>query len=361
MDFTKLEKKYGDFYAPGFEIEIEGENIVRKGVEIVSLNVDNTLSGADRFSFTVNNVFDISKRELMWLDELFSFGKKVAIKMGYLDKLSLMMIGLITSIRTGFPAGGLPQLEVSGYDLSYCLMHTKKKRSTPNAKHSEVAQAIASDHGLKSNVDDTEVTFPKVEKKEEESDFQFLEGLAKRNYFEFFVFGDTLYFRSADTAKNEAPVATLEWGKGLVSFSPELNISKQVTEVEVKGWDIRAKREIIGRARKGDEEGREQNRKSGGELVQAICKEKVVERVSRPVYSQQEADKLAKAILNQRAEELVTGSGESIGIPEILAGKNIMLKGLATKFSKPYYIEKTKHTISSSGYRTTFNVKESTI
>ncbi|MFZ0388991.1 MAG: hypothetical protein WAN36_00920, partial [Calditrichia bacterium] len=87
----------------------------------------------------------------------------------------------------------------------------------------------------------------------------------------------------------------------------------------------------------------------------------VVERVSRPVFSQAEADQQAECILNERAEELIRGTAETIGIPELLAGKNVELAGLGKKFSKTYYIVSTRHTVDSSGYRTSFDVRESTI
>jgi len=361
MEYTELAKKYDNFYAPVFEIKLDGADIQQKGVEIVSVNVDNTLEGADQFTFTVNNVFDVADRQLRWIDELFNFGKKIEIKMGYSDKkkTTLLMVGIITSIKTNFPAGGLPQLEISGYDLSYCMMKVKKSRSKADAKYSEIIQTIASEYGLKGQIEDTQIKYPKVEKKEEESDFDFVTRLAKDKNFEFFVFEDRLYFRLP--ANDESAVVTLEWGKSLVSFSPEINISQQVSEVEVKGWDVQSKKEIIGRAKRGDEVGAERNGKSGSDLVQSICKEKIVERVQLAVYSQAEADARAKAILNQRAEGLLKGNGESIGLPEILAGKNIELKGLGRKFSSTYYIEKANHSITSSGYKTTFNVRENSV
>jgi phage protein D len=196
-------------------------------------------------------------------------------------------------------------------------------------------------------------------KQDNQSDFEFLKKRAEENGFEFFIFEKTLSFRRP--AYQENPVVNLEWGKTLMSFSPEVNIADQVEMVEVRGWDAKAKKEIVGKARVGDEEGRDQGRKSGSELVREDTKEKPVERVRRPVYTQAEADRLAKAILTRIAEGLVTGNGECLGLPELRAGKNVLLEGIGKKFSKPYYVEKTTHNISASGYRTTFNVKETTI
>lgn len=88
----------------------------------------------------------------------------------------------------------------------------------------------------------------------------------------------------------------------------------------------------------------------------------VEERISdRPVSTQQEADTNARSTLNRMAEGLIRGSAECIGIPEIRAGENIRLEGLGKKFSRKYYVDRSRHTISSSGYSTNLNVKENTI
>ena len=78
-------------------------------------------------------------------------------------------------------------------------------------------------------------------------------------------------------------------------------------------------------------------------------------------FSKQQADRWAEAILKKRSEGFVQGSGESIGLPEIRIDENIKLGGLGKPFSKVYYIEQATHTINTSGYRTTFRIKDTTI
>ena len=368
MEFSEFEKKYKNFYAPRFELKVakknvekEGEDVAKKGVEIVSVTVDNTLdAAADQASFTVSNAFDVKKREIRWFDKEIAVGKEIEVRMGYSDRLETMFIGLITSVKISFPSGGMPQLEVIAHDLSHLMTKNKEFKSWKDRKDSDIASELASKdpYYLFPEVEDTCVPHVII-KKDNESDFDFLKKRAEKNRFEFFVFGRSLFFRRP--AYQESAVVNLEWGKTLMSFSPEVNIADQVEEVEVQGWDSRAKKEIIGRAKKGDEEGRDQERKSGGELVKGMSNEKAVERVRWQVYTQDEADRLAKSILTKLAEGLVTGSGECLGLPELRAGKNVKLEGLGKKFSRTYYVEKTNHNISSSGYRTTFNVKETTI
>ena len=50
-----------------------------------------------------------------------------------------------------------------------------------------------------------------------------------------------------------------------------------------------------------------------------------------------------------------------MGLPEIRPDTMIALESVGTPFSKPYYVEEASHKLDSSGYRTRFKVKETTL
>ena len=81
-------------------------------------------------------------------------------------------------------------------------------------------------------------------------------------------------------------------------------------------------------------------------------------RLRQPVFTQAEAEKRAKAALNERAKQFLTGEAEAIGLPELRPDRNVQLDNLGAPFSKTYYIQQTTHKIDGSGYRTRFKVKE---
>ncbi len=367
LSIVQLEQAHLNFYVPSYLIKVNGDDLLRDlFLEIVSVQVDNPLNEADCFTLTVNSGFDFENREYRLtkqfplLFDLFAFGNPVEISLGYQDKkdLPLMLRGKITGVQTSFPAGGLPQLTVSGYDLTYCMGRGKKSRNWSDRTDSYIVSQIADEYGLTPKVEDTAVKQPKTEQSQE-SDAQFLERLRDRNDWELYAYDKDLIFRPP--ANKENAVISLEWGRGLLSFSPEFNIAEQITKIEVRGWDINPKKEILGTATIGDENGRDPGRRSGGEMLKAVCREQGEMKVRKPVFSQQEAKRAAESILKKRSEMFVKGSGESIGLPEIRAGKNIELTGMGKPFNKTYYVEKSTHTINASGYRTTFNVKDTTI
>jgi phage protein D len=372
--FVQLEQAHKGFYVPSYEIKVNNQNLLTElFMEISSVQVENVLKGGDHFSFTVNSTFNFEDRDFEHLEDTFAFGNSVVISMGYQNSepqpepspppdrsiLRTMIIGKITAVQTSFPASGLPQINVSGYDLTYCMGKGKKSRPPwQNKTDSYVVSQIASEYGLNPQVVDTVVQHPTTQQNQE-SDAQFIERLTARNGYECYAYKKDLIFRPRPKKPTE-PIISLEWGKGLLSFSPEINIAEQVTKVEVRGWDVNTKKEVVGTAKAGEEPGRAQGRTSGAEVLKKVCREEAELKVRESVFSKQEAQRRADAILKERSELFVQGSGESIGMPEIRAGTYIDLKGMGRLFSRSYYIQQCTHTINNSGYRTTFKTKDTT-
>ena len=364
----QIERARNNFYAPACNVKVSGKSVVGElHLELTSVNVDNTLEGPDRFSFVINNGFDVSQREFLTakgetLPRFFRLGSPVEIRMGYGDRsnLDLMLMGIVTELQTSFPSSGLPQLTVSGYDYSYRLTKGTASKNWPKKKDSDAVRDIAREYNLDPKIEDTEVVRETIERSQESAE-RFVEKLARRNGFEFFVSDKKeLFFRKP--ANDKTGIIKLEWGRGLLSFSPEIKLSDQVTGVEVHGWNIQTKKPIVGRAKGGDEPGRDTRRASGAEYLQKVCKKtEGTLRVREPVFSQQEADQRARAILKRHAQGFVGGRGETLGIPELKANVNVTLGGLGEFFNTTFYVRSTNHTVDSSGYRTTFEVGDMTI
>ena len=75
------------------------------------------------------------------------------------------------------------------------------------------------------------------------------------------------------------------------------------------------------------------------------------------VSSQAELHQQARAIYNQRAMTFIRGNAATIGVPGLRSGKVVELKGLGPRFSGKYLVDESTHTISGSGYQTSFTVK----
>jgi uncharacterized protein len=371
MQIEQLEQTYGGFYVPTFVIEVGGQELVRDLFLTVSaVSVDLKEKTAGRFSFTVASVFDWEAREFVAnerqvrvdLLELFAFGSPVEIAMGYGDPSKIkgkpLLTGLVTEVSTNFGSGSAPELTVSGYDNLYPLLVGRCTRRWENRRDSDAVSDVASDRQVPTDIKQTNPTKSSIDQNGQ-TDMAFIEKLAERNGNTYYSRAGKLYFGPRQNTSGD--VLELEWGKGLLSFNPEANLARQITEVEVHGWSATRGEPILGKARRGDESGRDTRAQSGGDRVVTALSDNPVLRVRAAVHTQAEADARAKAILEERAQQFVTGRGETIGIPELVPDVNIALGGMGRGFSKTYYVSEATHTLNGSGYRTSFKVQETTV
>lgn len=368
MDLATLSSQYGNLYVPAFAVRVARNDLVRETLVPVSqVEVDLMLGGAAHFSFTVVNAYSIEMRAFITgrnkkLLELLTFGAEVDICMGYGDSRTtpLVLSGVITEISTNFPEAGTPELVVSGYDHAFPLTTGKNSRTWSKTRDSDAVRDIASYHNLMTDIEPTKEQRPQIEQ-HQESDFEFLKKLAEANHYELFVDAQKVLHFHPPHDKADA-VLRLAWGEGLISFKPEANLARQVAKVEVFGWDPQRKQKITGIAQAGQESGLDPRGQSGGQELKAFIRapdKQPALRLRQPVFTQAEADQRAKALLNERAKEFLTGEAESVGLPEIRPDRNVFLDRLGDPFSKTYYIQQATHKIDASGYRTRFKVKES--
>jgi len=363
------DRAHDRFYVPAFAVTVGGEDVLRDlYLAVTKVTVDLKERTAGRFSFTIASAFDWEAHEFLAtrneeqvdLLELFAFGATVEIALGYGDATALqpVLTGVVTELSTDFSAGSTPELSMSGSDGLYPLTVGKNNRHWEDAPDSTAVADVARTAGLRADVRPTTPAKERIDQNNE-TDMVFLTTLAERNGATFYERGGTLYFgpRHNDTTA----VAELVWGEGLLSFSPEANLARQIAEVRVHCRSAATGEEILGRARRGEESGRDTRARSGGERVVAALASDPVLNLRAAVSTQEEADARAQAVLEERSQDFVTGRGECVGLPELLPDTNVTLSGLGRAFSKTYYLAETTHTLDGSGYRTTFTVQETTV
>ncbi|BBU33478.1 hypothetical protein BTHE68_72120 (plasmid) [Burkholderia sp. THE68] len=367
MELSTLSERYANFRAPAFSVRMGRNDLVRDLLlAIGQVEVDLSLGAAARFNFSVPQAYDIETRTFLTgrgarVLDLLRFGAQVEICMGYGDArtVPLVVSGVITEITTSFPEAGAPELSIAGYDHAFPLTVGKSSRAWSKALESDAAHQIASFHNLGAKIESTLERLEQIEQNQE-SDFEFLKKLADRNHFELFVDERrTLHFHKPND--NAPPVVRLAWGEGLLSFKPEANLAGQITRVEVYGWDLKRKAQVVGVATAGDESGKKANDESAAQVLKRFVKDpdkQPVLRLRQAVTTQGEAEKRARAVLNERAKQFLTGEAEAIGLPELRPDRNVTLDNLGAPFSKSYYIQQTTHKIDAGGYRTRFKVKE---
>jgi uncharacterized protein len=349
-------------WVPAFQVTVNGQDLDEKDqAKPIEVVYNDNVDAADFFSVRLGLVDNaIGKPD--WIDDaLYKEGGKVRIKIGHEGRAVKTMIeGEITGVEVSFSSRGPETLVLQGYDRHHRLRRGRKSRTFQKMTDSEIAQKIAGEQGLTLRGDPTSVRYDHVYQNNL-TDFDFLRMRAARVGYEVAIENTNLHFRKSQEARSK--VTTLKWGEPgddeLISFSPRLSTANQVSEVTVRGWNPKDKKEIVGRARVGDETTRMAGTVSGGQSTTSAFGSVKTVVVDHPIFDQREADTLAKARFNELSLSYIAGEGICIGNPDIRAGEVIEVNGFGRRFSGLYYVVSSNHVCGrgAGGYRTEFSVR----
>ena len=362
--------KEREFYVPRFELFI-GDSPERGSLlhDVMQVSYKDSVESIDTFELTINN-WDAENRRFRHHDSTkLNPGQRVRLHMGYLDDkdgLRMMMQGVITEMTPTFPASGQPTLKVTGQNIlnSFCKERRSESYKKDEATASKVANRICSHLGVQFRNDTThrhhEISHEHLIQ-DNQFDILFLLKLARSEGYEI-VIEEPLgkgqpMLRFTGAGEKVRAVYELRYGATLTEFQPTLSTSKQVSSVTVNGWD-EAKGEAIkvnvGQSSLKSSQALESKLMPGSQNPVAKRKEVLT---NEPVRNAQAAHALAVARLATINQELVTGNGSVIGIPELRSGSQIYLWGLGRRFSGRYFVTGTTHSIGMSGYTTQFECR----
>ena len=331
-------------------LKIGGTNASEEIMDsLISMEVDDSLLLPDMFSIHLRDP------SFKWADsDNFEPGKSVAITVRGESGTTKLLTGEITALEPEFGQTAGPTLRIRGYDQSHRLHRAKQTKTYVQMTDSDIAQNIARDCGLKVKTDSTREVHEYI-CQDNQTDMEFLQDRAQRISYRMYVEDDTLHFRQAPETEPQVPV--IEWGIDLLEFDARLTTAQQVTEVNVRGWDPKTKKEIIGRATTPQDTPQVGERRSGGEAAKRafnIESKEIV--VNRPVASQAEADALAQSICDEMGNAFIQAEGTCYGNPGVHAGAIIEIKGVGQRFSGRYRVTHAIHRYDAHGYTTDFAI-----
>lgn len=369
-----------DFYVPAFEVKIEMKTQPIVMSDVINVTYTDSLTAIDSFDMTVNN-WDPDKRAFKYSDsDTFNPWKDVELRMGYIrngsDERRKMLTGEITTLGVNFPSSGGPTLTVRGLNLLHRFRTKQLTRSFFKKTDTEVAKILVDEiaaevrknkTNLKLELDGEDIA--KNKKQEKPVEFLFISNQypiiflmerARRIGYELStqeIASKTerkVIFNFRPSSEVNRNTYILEWGVSLISFQPTLRTADQVSKVTVRGWSPNAKKPIEKSATRTDIADEGVVAPSDLKMAEPSLAQEIA--VDMPVANSAEAEQLAKKILRQKAAELITGKGKTIGLPELRAGVKVRIDGLG-RFSGTYLVTDTTHTIGDSGYTTDFTAR----
>jgi phage protein D len=338
-------------------IKIDGRNVSEEVMDsIISLEVDDSLLLPDMFSIHLRDP------SFKWADsDDFGIGKPVEITARGESGTSKLLTGEITAIEPQFGQVAGPTLLIRGYDESHRLHRTKQTKTYIQSTDSDIARAIARECRLKVAVDSTREVHEYVSQ-ENQTHMEFLQERAQLIGYRLYVEEGKLHFHLAPESEPQVPL--LQWGTDpgaqgsvLREFEARLTTAEQVTEVTVRGWDPKTKKEIIGRATTPQDTPQVGEQGPGGQAAKrAFNIESKETVVNRPVATQAAADALAQSVCDEIGNAFIQAEGLCDGNPAVHAGAIVELKGIGQRFSGRYRVSHAIHRYDSPGYTTRFEI-----
>lgn len=344
---NELRRKYKNFFVPAAKVLIgdNRDNLSEKyQVQVESIQISLNLEDAASASFTVTNIYDLKSHSIKSsVKKALSLGNIVKIKLGYDSELETVFQGFIYERSVQF--SDIPSMQVTAMDVKRLMIDNYRENYTwDKTKHSEIFQEIMKDYEkmkLKVQVDNTTTVIEKNSIVQKGNDLQMVKKLCKAANRKFIVCGGKAYF----TEKNEKePMTPLLWGQDLISFSQRASY----VDVNIEVW--------------GNKKGESEKKVEKRSVTSSTDMKRVRQKSTTNVIVMPDVDSLDE--LKNRADEaeesmkerIQSGSGSCVGIPVMIPGRYIEIKGLDDDINGKYYLKSVSHNFGGDGYTTEFTL-----
>ena len=355
-------------------LEIDGQPAPQDLMEdILQISVEESLHMPGMFTLVINNpYFPGGENDKPWQHEgLFAIGKP--IKLGFISSTTkatefsqesqgYVLEGEITAIETHFTSQSQAPLVIRGYDVAHRLHRGRYNRSFQNMTDSDIVNKVIGEVGIAAGTIDSSggpYGYGDINGangyvfQENQTNMEFLRERAARLGFELFVQDGKLNFRKPKAGDQ----LDLKWLKDIHSFRVRVTSAEQVSSVEVRGWDYQNKQPIVSTKKSQTAQVITDTKQGKGEATSGKFSTKPnLAVVDQPVFSGDEADKIAQALFNELGGEFVHADAKAEGNPKIRPGRVVNVSDMG-KYSGKYYVTETRHFFHERVYSTEFSVQ----
>lgn len=335
------------------EVSLGGKKVEPSDVHDILVECD--LDQTDMASVTLSNA------STRWSEQV-NEGDDIEVKLGAAEGEdgNTVFKGEVTGVEPIYDSRSPARVVIRALNQLHRLMRGKKSVAHKQVTDKDIVDKVCQAYGLTAKYGDSPPT-TKYEHvyQHNMSDLEFLRLRAARLGYEIFVNDKTLNFRKRIDADSGIK---LEFGLSgdntLEKFMPRLSTAHQVSEVHVYGWDHDKKKEIVGVAKPSSSK---LGDKTGSQVAETNHKSVLQVQVESPVSSKEEADNIARSILQERLMHFISGDGVCKGMATMKPGIIVTINVQDKRFNGKYYVTAVKHRYihagTSGGYRTEFKFR----
>lgn len=288
------------------------------------------------------------------------FGKKLEISIGAPGNERIVFTGLISAVEVEHTEGDVPVVTAFAEDSLMKLRMTRRLKTYEQMSDADIAQNIASQHGLSADADADGPTYDVVQQWNQ-SDLAFLRTRAALIQAEVFANGDTLCFKSRPSRTGTS--LTLVQGGELISVRLRADLAHQRTTVKASGYDASSRDQLEEEAGSDAIQSEASGGTTGPDLLQKALGERISHRVRDVPLVGDEAQAFAKAEQLRRSRSFVNADGVTNGTPDMIVGSKLTLQRVGDAFEGAgYYVTRVLHTFDLvKGFRTHFHAERATL
>ncbi|SCD47368.1 VgrG-related protein [Streptomyces sp. DvalAA-19] len=273
-----------------------------------------------------------------------------------------LLEGVVTALEVELDETGTFTV-VRGFDESHRLFRGRRVASYQNMTLADICGQVAQRAGLKPGPVD--IAGPVLEHiaQPNVTDWEFVRGLAEEAGAQVYVRDGQLHITRPSeaggapdaSARAERDPLVLELGANLLRCRAGVSAAEQVSEVEVRGWDVQAKQPLVGRAPAGASSTLELG-VTAAEVSAPFGEARFV--VTDAAYgAQAQVDQAAKALAERIAGSFAELEAVIRGNPEVRAGSAVALNAVGAPFEGRYTVTTSRHVFDAvRGYETWITV-----
>jgi len=269
----------------------------------------------------------------------------------------------VTSLEAEVDASGSFTI-IRGYDPAHRLFRGRHTVSYTQATAADAATQVAQRSGLSAGTIKSSKTVYDHLGQCGQTDWEFIEGVAKRIGYEVTVRDNKLDFAPRSPAES-APEGTssptntnplvLRLGSDILRFRSVITAAEQVGKVEVRGWDIAQKKKIVST----------KSAETKSVDLPSVKPADMAKPFGNPTYvasdvayrTQSEADTAVEALVEEIGSSFAEIDGVARGNPKLRPDTAITIENAGKPFDGKYTITTARHRYdATNGYTTAFAV-----
>ncbi len=358
--YSDLIKTYGGFISPAYSITINNSDKLNQTEKPFINEIEVELTAGYEASSCLLSIFkgvsfDATNKTYQ-VDEFIStklkLGTPIEVSLGYLNSLQSVFKGIITRVELSYQGSKGFEIQIECMDAKRLMMNNFRSLQPKQdlKKNSEAVKEVLkkyAKHVGKQNIGDTPEKVLTIEQ-HNQSDYSFIVALAKQVNYAFYIVKDEVFFQ--EIGSDTESLIELH-ADSLKSFSREISLSDQLAQVTVRANDESDPNTSFEHTAK-DIKAVGKGTKGLSDITKIIDDNYSKTIIDPSIRSANEAKARAEAELAKHAFKFAQGSFNVMGMPELVPGKMVTIKGFGPEYDNDYYLKKIVHRISAGGFNT---------